>query len=285
MDVILPDKQGIYYNCLICSDIDMTFYSKDGVVPERNRRGLARYMENGGLFTFASGRNGFDLPLIIPDLEKTVNVPAVLCNGSLFFDVASKTASDASFLDAKKARKLFCEVAALFPRVSFRLSTDKGFLVPDDQERMIKSLTDAGLMGITTLAPLDGITGEDAYKAVFIGDSDALPPLIGYVRENYGDVFDVTAATKWNVELQPKGVTKAVGVLKLKEAVKKYRPDVKLYCIGDYYNDMEMLKAADVAVCPSNAAEEVKEVCRCVLCECGEGAVGDLIERIGENRL
>ena len=285
MDISLPDKNGIFYNCLICSDIDMTFYSKDGVVPERNRIGLRRYMDEGGLFTFASGRNGFDLPLIIPDLENTVNVPAVLCNGSLFFDVKSRKASGAAFVNAARAKQLFRDVASLFPEIDFRLSTDRGFLVPDHQKRIIKSLCDAGFSGITHLAPIDMITGENTYKAVFIGAADTLPPLLEYINENYGDVFDVTASTKWNLELQPKGVTKAVGVRKLKEAVKRYRPEVKLYCIGDYYNDIEMLKEADVAVCPENAAEEVKAVCGCVLCECGEGAVGDLIERIGDNRL
>ncbi|MBO4217504.1 MAG: HAD hydrolase family protein [Clostridia bacterium] len=283
MEISLPERDGAYYNCLICSDIDMTFYSKDGVVPERNRRELRRYMERGGLFTFASGRNNFDLPLIIPDLENTVNVPAVLCNGSLFFDVKSRKASDETFLDAKRAKKLFREASDLFPDVGFRLTTRDGFLVPERQTRIIKSLEDAGLIGITRLAPIEEITGEETYKAVFIAAADALPPLITYIKENYGDVFDVTASTKWNTELQPKGVTKAVGVKKLKEAVKKYRPDIKLFCIGDYYNDIEMLEAADTAVCPENAADEVKAVCDAVLCECGEGAVGDLIERIGEN--
>lgn len=285
MDISLPEQRGVFYNCLICSDIDMTFYSKDGVVPERNRKELRRYMEQGGLFTFASGRNGFDLPLIIPDLENTVNVPAVLCNGSLFFDVKSRSASDETFVDAKRAQKLFREAARLFPEVGFRLTTRDGFLVPEGQTRIIESLRNEGLMGITHLAPLEDITGEETYKAVFIGDADALPPLIEYIKNNYGDVFDVTASTKWNTELQPKGVTKAVGVLKLKEAVKRYRPDIKLYCIGDYYNDIEMLEAADIAVCPSNAADEVKDICDAVLCECGEGAVGDLIERIGEKKL
>lgn len=285
MDITLPNENGVYFNCLICSDIDMTFYSREGVVPERNREGLRRFRSEGGLFTFASGRNSFDLPMIIPELGDTVNVPAVLCNGSLFFDVKSGTSSDETFVDAERMKRLLDEVSERFPELCYRLTTRNGFLVPDDQERMINSLKDAGLLGITRLIKRQKISGSETYKAVFTGSPEALTPLAGYINDIYGDVFDVTASSKWNLELQPKDVTKAVGVLKLKEAVGKHRPDIRLYCIGDYYNDIEMLRAADVAVCPENAADEVKAVCSAVLCECGEGAIGDLIERIGDNRL
>ena len=51
--------------------------------------------------------------------------------------------------------------------------------------------------------------------------------------------------------------------------------------MGDYNNDIEMLQAADVAICPSNAVEEVKKVCDLVLdVSCEEDAVAAALEYI-----
>ena len=38
-----------------------------------------------------------------------------------------------------------------------------------------------------------------------------------------------------------------------------------LIAVGDYWNDMELLAAADIPCCPDNAIDEVKAVCAHVL--------------------
>ena len=50
-------------------------------------------------------------------------------------------------------------------------------------------------------------------------------------------------------------------------------------------DDIPMLKAADVATCPANAMEEVKELCDLVLCPCDEGVIADVIEAIEDGRI
>ena len=92
-----------------------------------------------------------------------------------------------------------------------------------------------------------------------------------------------TSSLKNNIEINSASAGKGKALCRLCELL-GVRPDESV-AFGDGLNDIEMLKAADVAVCPENAADEVKAVCRRVLCECGEGAVGDLIERIGEGEL
>jgi hydroxymethylpyrimidine pyrophosphatase-like HAD family hydrolase len=56
--------------------------------------------------------------------------------------------------------------------------------------------------------------------------------------------------------------------------------DVKIYVCGDYENDLEMLRDADVAVCPENAIDSVKDVCDLCLCDHKQGVIADLIEHI-----
>ena len=50
--------------------------------------------------------------------------------------------------------------------------------------------------------------------------------------------------------------------------------------IGDYYNDMELLRTADISAAPANALPEVRETADHIVCSNNEGAVADLIERI-----
>ena len=53
-----------------------------------------------------------------------------------------------------------------------------------------------------------------------------------------------------------------------------------VYAIGDYYNDVELLDAAGVAVVPENAPDDLKERADLVVGHCYHGAVADLIEEI-----
>ncbi|MBQ7398681.1 MAG: HAD hydrolase family protein, partial [Clostridia bacterium] len=55
---------------------------------------------------------------------------------------------------------------------------------------------------------------------------------------------------------------------------------VKVFGVGDYENDLALLGAADVAVCPANAHAAVKKISNMVLCSNDEGVIADLIERL-----
>ena len=51
---------------------------------------------------------------------------------------------------------------------------------------------------------------------------------------------------------------------------------------ADVYDTLEMLRIADVAVCPANAIDAVKEVCDLCLCDHDLGVLADLVELLSE---
>ena len=81
------------------------------------------------------------------------------------------------------------------------------------------------------------------------------------------------------MEINVKGETKGNAI---KEFCKKMNIDiVQTLGIGDSYNDVEMLKVVGFPACPSNAHEQVKEMCKYVAKrDCGDAAVGEIIEKI-----
>jgi hydroxymethylpyrimidine pyrophosphatase-like HAD family hydrolase len=52
--------------------------------------------------------------------------------------------------------------------------------------------------------------------------------------------------------------------------------------IGDYYNDSELLKAANYSIVPMNAPDDIKALADKIVCDHKKGAVADLIYSLEE---
>ena len=70
----------------------------------------------------------------------------------------------------------------------------------------------------------------------------------------------------------------------LKEKYSRCGIPITTYGIGDYENDLPLLLSADVAVCPANAQQCVKEKSALCVCSNDDGAIADLIGRITKQR-
>lgn len=82
----------------------------------------------------------------------------------------------------------------------------------------------------------------------------------------------------WFLEVVERSVSKAGGVARARRAAGL--EGRALVCIGDYFNDWDMLRSADIAACPDNSPQAIKDICRIVTCGNNQGAVGDLIRRL-----
>ena len=73
---------------LILSDLDGTYLYDDHHISEENRAAVRYFMDNGGLFTVATGRSKAGMEHFFPELE--INAPAILYNGSVIYDFERK---------------------------------------------------------------------------------------------------------------------------------------------------------------------------------------------------
>ena len=266
-----------FENILIASDIDGTILWEHQFIHPRNLEKLRYFCDHGGRFTLSTGRNHIDIFRVTKDLEAYVNAPCILCNGSYLYDKEKNEIINPKYLDHVRAVQLFTDVKDQFEGVGFRASFPNGFLCAEENPIILEQLRAWGLEKLATVRPLAAFSEEKLFKAAFVcDDADKLARLQTYIAENYSDSFSVTTSGKTITEVQPLGVSKKTQIMHLKQLY----PNRTLWCIGDFNNDLEMLKGADVAVCPANAVDAVKEIAHIEVCHCKDGALADMIDEI-----
>ena len=269
-----------FENIILASDIDGTFVWQFGEVNPKTNEKVRYFIENGGHFLFSSGRNTKDICVVGEELLSLVNTPCVLCNGALLYDVKKDVIENPIYVDTDNMVALLCDVDARFPDVGFRASYEGGFIVREGDDYIKNELTKYNTLRFATATDLDGFKKYKFFKTIFRSSPERVADVAEYVIPKYSDRFAFTRSSNSILEAMPIGVTKALQLEFLKKEFAKTRPDTVLWCVGDYDNDIDMLRFADVAACPANATDAVKEICSVHLCHCKDGAVGELIDVI-----
>lgn len=273
-----------FENIIIASDIDGTFVWKANEPNPKNIEKIKDFTENGGHFLLSSGRNSRDIFIIIKQIREIVNAPCVLCNGCLLYDVQNDIIENPVYVDRDELLKMIRDVEERFPDVGFRASDKDGFIAREYDEYIKDELKRFGIYHLARFGSIDDFYDKDIFKVMFCSSKERCQELNEYLKSNYGDKFALTRSSEKMVEAMPRGITKAYQLNYLRDKMKKTNPDIKLWCIGDFDNDIDMLRSADVAACPENASDTVKEICSVHLCHCKDGAIAELIDFI-EKRL
>lgn len=259
---------------VILTDMDGTFLPSSKIPSERSL-GAVKYFENrGGRFSIATGRALHAAEKYFRQIS--LNFPAILCNGGLVFDSSDKKGL-MSVYTPPKTREIVSEILRDNPNIGCEILTLDTVYVPqlNDTERDHIRIceTDA------KFCPLEQITDGNWYKVLFADTPENTDRLEEYVKsKNFTDVDFVRSADLY-YEILPKNVSKGYGVRFLKSNF--CSPGDTVICVGDYYNDLEMLSEADIAVCPANAVEGVKEICDLVLqSTCEQDALAELIYKL-----
>ena len=266
-----------FQNILIASDIDGTVLWNSDYIHPRVFEKLRYFCDNGGHFALSTGRNHKDVFVIAERLREYVNMPCILCNGSYLYDHITDEILNPHYLETRPLIEAFLSVKQRFSDVGMRAGTPNGFLCPKEDDVAIKFLENSGLGHLVRIRPIEEFAEEKLFKAVFTSaDYGKLMLLQEELRARYGDVFSIMTSGKTILEILPVGISKTTQFPYLKTMF----PNAELWCIGDFHNDVEMLLGADVAVCPENAVDEIKRICKLQVCHCKDGALADMIDEI-----
>ena len=271
---------GIFSDVLLTVDFDRTMTGPDSTIPERNLEAIRYFIENGGAFTVNTGRS---LPMTRVFRDKVpVNVPLLLCNGSMTYDLQKKEILDAVLIPLdqgetiRRAMDLFpdmtVEIQALDAHYIFEENPawdafsegnncTWGHAKPEDDLGPFMKFSLYGQLRSSNVAALYDYTPEEFRRFDQVEQQ---------LKEIFGDSCEVFRAAPKIIDVHAKGVSKAIAARNLQKQLGRRI----LVCIGDGENDVSMLNEADFAFCPGDAivAKRYPNVCNC-----GDGAVADVI--------
>ena len=263
---------------LIASDLDGTFLW-EGTTSPRNLAALERFAAGGGIFTLATGRSHLNLRSAIGEPTTVINAPAICDNGAYLYDFETGESLYRDLLRKEDASDLLAFAKEKFPDVRFSAVGTSSIRTEADAGCVARDLLTYDKDAIC-ISPAKEWATDDWYKFLFLDDDPAcLESVCESALAHFGDRFTPTCSSNWILELQYPHVNKALGIQKLRKCLSGGKKRTVIAC-GDYENDLEMLKAADVAVAPENALDKVKSVADRVLCHCKQGLIADVIDSI-----
>lgn len=262
-------------NVIILSDMDGTLLNSKKQISDIDRAAIEKFTTMGGKFTVATGRTlqSFEQYRSMIDLP----MPVVMYNGGGIYDYANEKMLYSRFLPCN-AREIAAELLRLMPELGGEVLTSDGTYVFSNTDYMQYHTR---ICGITPeFADINDIPDNGWFKVLFTIAPEDIPNLELLVRHlGYDKEMDFVKSSDIFLEMLPKGSSKG-------SALNEYRriegmEDMTFVAIGDFNNDIEMIKAADIGACPVNAEEEVKQSADIILEHTNdEGAVAELIEYI-----
>lgn len=265
-----------YSSWLVVSDIDETLNNKARRTPEVNTRAIDRFVNTlGGNFTLASARNVQSLTPHYKNLPG-VKTPAIVLNGAgiydfsknemVWFNPVPKSGVEVvkRSLDKFKSLEVGVFTDDMIYLVRGRVAAPFMMRLDKLRHQKVKSLDEVpkGRWGkvIFFCMPWHKKKIKDYVLSVSAPDLRCIDTTVAS--------FDLVNNTthKGNAVLALAGI---LGV-----------PKENIGAIGDYYNDLDMLRTVSHPACCKQAPQEIHAVCEFHACHCNDGAVADFLSYI-----
>lgn len=276
---------GRFSDLILVSDFDQTMTDYNSCIPQSNLDAIRYFIEEGGIFTLATGRS---LPMSrYRFLDVPVNAPLIVCNGAAAFDPVTEEVLFCHPLP-DSCMELMRHYERTFPHLRLEIHClDKHYIFNHDAER------DAYLK-----------RQKAAYAYV---DWDEVPhPQVKFCMYSpRSDIFSITADSEegqffaWLekdanergkgsiialnslpglVEVQVANTSKGLAARELAQRFGRKT----LVCAGDAINDLSMLEEADIAFVPTSCDDRIRGLGFRDAASCTEGTIADVIRQLNE---
>lgn len=259
---------------LICSDLDGTLLRGDKSISKENLQAIEYFKAEGGIFTFITGR----MPYFVSDIYNTVspNAPFGCINGGGLYDHRKGEYVWTRTLP-REALELVEYADKALPGIGIQVNTFEKIYFATENSAMAYFRKVTGLPNITR----HYYDVEEPLAKIVFGDEDeekieALDKLL-HAHPN-AEHFDFIRSERILYEILPRGIHKGVALQKLTEHL-GLSPD-KTVAVGDYNNDIGMLRFAKCGVAVANATAATKAAADRVTVSNEEHAIAQIIADI-----
>lgn len=264
---------------LICTDLDGTLLRNDKTISRENIDAIEYFKSEGGLFTFITGR----MPYYVSDMYNTINpnCPFGCVNGAGIYDHRTMEYKWTLPLD-RDFTHLVSHIDENLPEVGIQVSTFYKTYFYKDNSAMLKFRAQTRLPNIRKHY---SDVSETIGKIVFADDKEENIIALDKMLKSHelADKFGFIRSDKFLYEILPKGVNKGTVLEKMAELL---GIDMKrTVALGDYNNDVCMLRTAGVGVAVANACPEAIAAADVVTVSNQEHAIARIISDLDEKRL
>ena len=270
---------GKFDGILICTDLDGTLLRNDKTISDENREAIEYFKREGGYFTFVTGRMYFTARRLY-DMVKP-NAPIGCINGGGIYDYEQEKYLWSMILP-EGAKELVGAVYDAVPSAGIQMNALDAIYFCRDNDAMYHFRKRTG----ATFLQGDYRTIDVPVGKVVFGDEDENNILkIAEVLNNHPRTaeFDYIRSEKTLYEILPKGSSK--GNLLPRLAAILGVDMARTIAVGDYNNDVSMIKMAGVGIAVANATAEAKAAADYVTVSNEEHAIAKIIEMIDRGEI
>ena len=270
---------GKFDGILICTDLDGTLYKNDKTISKENKEAIEYFKKEGGYFTFITGR----MPYYSLDAFNAVepNVPFGCTNGGGLYDGTAKRYIWKQPLP-HDALQLVQYIDERFVNVGIQLCCFDKTCFAKENNTTVRFREITGLPKISCdYRSFD----EPMGKVIFCTDiEEELLSVEQALRGHQNhDNFDFIRSERSLFEILPKGVNKGLGLRKLAEYLNvEIRNTIT---VGDYDNDVTMLRAAGLGISVSNGSKSALDAADLVTVSNEEHAIAKIIYDLEDEKI
>lgn len=269
----------IFDNILICTDLDGTLLLPDGSISRENTEAIAYFQREGGRFTFITGR----MPYYADHVARMIrpNAPFGCANGGGLYDHSRGEYVFRAAPLAPDVCELIAAVEAGVPNIGIQLAGFEHSYFSQDNEATAIFRAETNIPHLTcpyTAPP------EPIIKILFSGDDDQIECTAAVLSAHpLANAFTLVPSERYLFEILPKPVSKGLAIEAL---CAHYGIDrARSIAIGDYNNDIPMLRAAGLGVAVANACPDALAAADVVTVANTEHAIARVIADIESGKL
>ena len=264
---------------LIATDLDDTLLRDDKTISRKNKEAIEYFKQNGGLFTFITGRP----PVIMGDIYNEVqpNAPIGCFNGGGIYDMVKKEYVWKQPLDIK-ALGMVEYIDKNLPGMSIQICGFENSYFCKMNDSLIRH---RDVAGFPDLRCHYYDVKEAIAKVLFAHDDEKeLFKLRDMLNSHpLAEEFDFIRSHSEYYEILPKGMSKGNLVIKLADIL---GIDMKrTVAIGDNDNDASMIACSGTGLAVANASEAAKSVADIVTVSNNDDAIAKLIFDIDKGNI
>ncbi len=268
-----------FKDLLICTDLDGTLLNSKNEISRENLEAIEYFKHEGGYFTFITGR----MPSFAGHIYDKVkpNAPIGCINGGGVYDYETK-----KYLWTQPISDSVIELVEYIDQnidgMGIQVNTfDTVYFCAENQAQgLFRKIT-----GLEKINKHYNDIKEPIAKIVFVDSTEEKMEKLAQLLCSHkrADEFRFVRSEKWLYEILPKGISKAVVMPKIAQHL-NISPN-NCIAIGDYNNDIQMVKDAKTGIAVANAVDELKAVADYITVSNDDHAIAQVISDIEKGKI